>query len=420
MPDFVVFELSGPGVQRVVDVGVGRGVAGGLRGKLAGVEDVVGAAVGGVEIVGELVVRDFFQRVGVLPGVAAGDVDGHALFQEPGAGAVLQRPVVPRLAQGVLGDEGVGAELEAADLVHRSADAAVVPGADHEVVHGLGRLVAVAHVHAVVLKRAALVAVVVAGDGQDGDVHRRELLGGWGRGQPVLVRCGVLHPGLEARGQVTDDPVEFGEGTVVEVALGEGIVPQLRVAEDRALRRVAAGEGQPGHVVGDEHVVHEGEIGPQIGRGRGHDRFQAGRQLLRGRPLVPPAVRGAVHGHLAVRPRLRRQPFDDVVAVLVRIVEGLEFALGVAAPANVHGGEDIPPLRVVAGLAVVDVADVGGEAEDDGARFRLVGRAVDGTVEVGAVPHGDGHAPLHADIGELGSGGRRNERYGRTNGQPSG
>ena len=53
----------------------------------------------------------------------------------------------------------------------------MVPGADDKVVPGLGRLVAVPHMHAVVLKRPALVAVVVPGDGEDGDIHRREL--GW-------------------------------------------------------------------------------------------------------------------------------------------------------------------------------------------------------------------------------------------------
>ena len=357
-------------------------------------------------------VSEQIERVGILPGVPASDVDGDPLLEEPGPRTVLQRPVVPRLAQRILGKQGLRAELQAAHRTHRGADAAVVPGADDKVVPGLGRLVAVPHMHAVVLERPALVAVVVPGDGEDGDVHRRELGGSGHRSLPVPVGRGVLQPRLKTRGAVAYDLVEFGEGAMVDVSLREGRCPHLHVPENGGLGRVAAGEGQPGHVVGNEDVVHEGEVRAQIGRGRRHDRGQGGRKLLRCRPLVPSTVRRPVHPHPAVRPRLRRQPLDNVVAVLVFVPEGFELSLRVPAPAHINGRKDVSPAGVVAGLAVVHIADVRGEAQDDRQRLFLIGRAIDGAVEVDAVPYRDLDAPFHLHVGALTRRGGRSKHEG--------
>ncbi len=85
----------------------------------------------------------------------------------------------------------------------------------------------------------------------------------------------------------------------------------------------------------EERVAHGGP---------GYDRGQV-RRLRHGRGELQPPAKGATdHPHLAVRPLLRGQPLDRVVAVLFSVFKGPVFTLGRVGPSRVLDGDDIAVL----------------------------------------------------------------------------
>jgi hypothetical protein len=121
------------------------------------------------------------------------------------------------------------------------------------------------------------------------------------------------------------------------------------------------------------------------------------RMLLERGPLVEARIGASPHGHLAVRPGLAGQPFDNVIAVARFVGERLEAALGVAAPPHIHQREDIAVTCEVGGAILVAVADVRREGEYHRQRRGHRLGLKDGGVEVDAVAQGDLDSPEHVD-----------------------
>src|SRR6185437_16708877 len=109
-------------------------------------------------------------------------------------------------------------------------------GADDEIVPGtcLGR--GVTHVQSIVSQRSGLVAVITAGDGQNGNRQARVLLRRRIVAIPESVRMRMLNPPLEDIGRVADQRVKLLEWRAgLEPALVPG-APEQAIAENIFLR----------------------------------------------------------------------------------------------------------------------------------------------------------------------------------------
>ena len=228
------------------------------------------------------------------------------------------------------------AERESAEFRFRRAGAGMVPGTDDEIVSRSSLRRGVPHVLAIVRQRSGLIVIIAAGDREDRNGELGVLLGGRIVGVPVRVGMRMGEPFLEDRRGIAEHDVEVLEGPARLEPAAICRFPELRVAKDPVLRGVAAGEGQPLHVVGIEDVVLHREVDAGVGRGDRHDGREVRRDLLRGRPLIVARVRAAPHRNLAVAVGLLRQPFDDVVAVPRFLDKGMKLAFRVAAAADVN------------------------------------------------------------------------------------
>ena len=103
------------------------------------------------------------------------------------------------------------------------------------------------------------------------------------------------------------------------------------------------------------HVVHV-FLEQLLGCGRGQDGFERRRLAQRDLDRAEAAPGDAEHAHLAVRPRLAREPGDDLLRILLLLRR--VFALGrhsfaVAEAANVHPSADEPALGEIRVLTVI-------------------------------------------------------------------
>ena len=123
------------------------------------------------------------------------------------------------------------AEGEAPDFFLGGAGAGVVPGADDQIVLGLCGLGAVFHVAAIVSECASLVAVVAAGDGEDGNVNGPVLIWSDRQALPVRVYGGMAYPCLERGGWVADNLIKLFVRTMLKIHLAEFLDPERRLTE---------------------------------------------------------------------------------------------------------------------------------------------------------------------------------------------
>src|SRR5437868_475198 len=103
-------------------------------------------------------------------------------------------------------------ESQTAYLFVRSAGARVIPRTKNQVMVLLGRSVSILHVFAVIRHRAWLVAIIVAGDGQNGNVHFRVLIVCGRHRLPIVVIGRMLQPLLKNGARVSHDSIEGIEG----------------------------------------------------------------------------------------------------------------------------------------------------------------------------------------------------------------
>src|SRR4029453_14853053 len=110
---------------------------------------------------------------------------------------------------------------------------------------------------------------------------------------------------------------------------------EFLIGKKIVLWSLPAGEREPLHVVRDADVVGRWKIKTGMRCGGGQDLRQMGGKFLRLFPLIIARIRTAPHGHFAVTEWLLRQPFNHVMSVARFICEGLEFAAGIPAAANI-------------------------------------------------------------------------------------
>src|SRR5580658_7486516 len=171
----------------------------------------------------------------------------------------------------------------------------------------------VLHVALVVRESASLVAIVVAGNRQDGKLNA--LVFFWSRHHRVVVgvRNWMLQPLLKDGGRISRDAIEFLKRQmpiVVFARLGSpksSGTEKVRVASDSARKR------EPLLDVGRENIVLERKIHTGMRRSSGDNRCEMRRKLFEDRPLIKSRIRPAPHRHFPVAIRLLREPLDDVI-----------------------------------------------------------------------------------------------------------
>ena len=116
-----------------------------------------------------------------------------------------------------------------------------------------------------------------------------------------------------------------------------------------------------------------------------------------GVPLRDAQVRTAGHTDLAVAPTLTGDPIEGVVAVGRFLFQGVEFALGFVAAADVfdHDGETMIDQGLVIGDEGFALAV--GRAHEDGWNAGMFGRQKNIGVETHAVAHGNGGVQILED-----------------------
>ena len=213
--------------------------------------------------------------------------------------------------------------------------------------------------------RAQLVAIVLAGDGQNWERYFLELLPR--RHHRVVISVGgrVFHNSLKVFRGVADERVERAERDMFFVGAKKFCPPEFAVAKKILLAGFTAGGSEPLHVVKESDVVEARIIvGRMRGRGR-NDRGQMRWKFFRGRPLIESGIRAAPHRDFPIAKRLLGQPFDHVVAVARLLCERLELAGGISAPANIDQRKDIAVRREISSTRVIGVGDVRREGEDN-------------------------------------------------------
>ena len=121
---------------------------------------------------------------------------------------------------------------------------------------------------------------------------------------------------------------------------------------------------------------------------------------LRGAPLVLPEIRAALHGDLAVGPRLLRGPLDRVVGVLLIVDERNPDALRLVASSHVLEDVHVAPLRevhrgIVGGWKPFGA--VGCDRQQD-RMTPVAGRPIDIGVQRDAVAHAHGNTVVDDNV----------------------
>ena len=144
----------------------------------------------------------------------------------------------------------------------------------------------------------------------------------------------------------------------------------------------------------------------------GNNRLQIGMRLGGGEPLRRAIVGTAVHGDLAVAPRLPADPVDAVVAVLRVVEETVVHAL-LAFRAEVSTGrltdEDVTGIEKAAGDASPEVGVVAADEHD---RVSAWPRPADARAQLNAVAHGHHQFFGCGSVGSITKEGERERGHG--------
>lgn len=123
---------------------------------------------------------------------------------------------------------------------------------------------------------------------------------------------------------------------------------------------------RPSH---SECAAEVGQLIEQTPRRRGrNDAAQMRRTLPRRQPLNGAQIRAAGHAHVAVRPRLLRDPLDGVVPVLTLAEVEVELTVRVSPAANVLEDDRIAVAHEILELVAAELRGflVGSSEEDRG------------------------------------------------------
>ena len=116
-------------------------------------EDVVARPVGSCKVEDLRLAPDGFQAVGIFPGLGTRNVVRDSLFDEPGPGPVLHRPVIPFFVKVVEVDKARVAKFEAAYFLCGRTRAGVVPRTDDQVVPRSSAVRTLFHVPPIIRQR---------------------------------------------------------------------------------------------------------------------------------------------------------------------------------------------------------------------------------------------------------------------------
>ena len=346
-------------------------------------------------------VRNASESVRVFPFAGTGTRDQvirDALFQELGLRAAFHRPVVPLDVQFVeIKNAGI-AEIQPADFFFRCARSCVVPRPDDQVVILLGFGAAEAHVRFVVGEGARLIAVVVAGNGENRNLY--SFVSGlvWHHRVVVRILRWMLQPFLKYQRGIAHDFVEILEGEMLVVIFAGFRSPVGAVAEQAGVAGCTAREREPLHIVGREDTERKRKVDAGMSCGSRNDGGKMRRKFLERSPLIESGIRTAPHRDFAVAPRLLGKPFHDIVAVSGLVRKRLKGSAGIAASAHVNQSVDVAVLREVNRAIQVAVGNVRRQGEDRGEWVFLPMGSNDGGIQLNAVAQRDFRAPLHVDF----------------------
>ena len=178
----------------------------------------------------------------------------------------------------------------------------------------------------------------------------------------------------------------------------------------RKLRRITNGPVEVQHAIDVDHVVEWVAIRGRVGSDAFEPRWLAHRcvQLIRAR------IRRTAHTDIAIRPALRGNPLDHVVAVVARIHEHFELTSGITLSTRIDEHHCIAVIGPVLGLASkvegLRAAPVRRDLENDGVASGT--REVYVSGERDPVAHGNRHAVSKAGFERFLATGRNNQREG--------
>ena len=245
--------------------------------------------------------------------------------------------------------------------------------------------------------------------------HAREVLGGAAL-DVVVPAADVQHRHLDRRhralvahrvpvGAVGDRALQVAPPVLAAISGRLVHRQQRQVPEDRrpvhfldVLLHAAVEHAEPADLPRNVHPRRH--VLPGVRRRDEHDhRAQVRRALERRQPLDVAQVGRTPGDDPAVRPGLRGEPLDRVVAVATLRPPRLERPVRVAAPAHVHPDKRVPVLGVHLGekLLLRRVLQVG-RAREDGRAAAVLARVVEVGRELDPVAHRDAPVPVDRDL----------------------